>query len=70
MREINTERKDGYLCMWRIELVFWHVSQGMMSGKSYNISSITVGVTEDPTVSRMTIGLFRMMQLLNRLRSS
>ena len=29
----------------------------MMSGKSYNISSITVGVTEDPTVSRMTIGL-------------
>lgn len=28
MREINTEKKkDGYLCMWRIELVFWHVSQ-------------------------------------------
>ena len=30
---------------------------GMMSGKSYNIDSITVGTTEDPTVSRMTIGL-------------
>ena len=26
---------------------------GMMSGKSYNISSITVGVTEDLTVSRI-----------------
>ena len=30
---------------------------GMMSGKSYNITSITVGETEDPTISRMTIGL-------------
>lgn len=29
---------------------------GLFSGKSYNIDSITVGVTEDPTVSRMTIG--------------
>lgn len=31
---------------------------GMMSGKAYNIDSITTGTTEDPTVSRMTIGLF------------
>ena len=30
---------------------------GMMSGKLYNIDSITTGATEDPTVSRMTIGL-------------
>lgn len=30
----------------------------LMSGKSYNIDSITVGETEDPTVSRMTIGLY------------
>lgn len=30
---------------------------GMLSGKSYNIDSITVGTTEDPTISRMTIGL-------------
>lgn len=30
---------------------------GMMSGKAYNIDSITTGTTEDPTVSRMTIGL-------------
>lgn len=26
------------------------------SGKSYNLDSLTVGTTEDPTVSRMTIG--------------
>lgn len=30
---------------------------GLMSGKNYNIDSITVGTTEDPTVSRMTIGV-------------
>lgn len=29
----------------------------LFSGKSYNIESITVGETEDKTVSRMTIGL-------------
>lgn len=30
---------------------------GLFSGKSYNLDSLTVGVTEDPGVSRMTIGL-------------
>ena len=29
---------------------------GLFSGKSYNLDSLTVGTTEDPTVSRMTIG--------------
>lgn len=28
---------------------------GLFSSKSYNIDSLTVGTTEDPTVSRMTI---------------
>lgn len=28
---------------------------GIFSGKSYNLDSLTVGTTEDPTVSRMTI---------------
>ena len=28
---------------------------GLFSGKSYNLYSLTVGTTEDPTVSRMTI---------------
>ena len=30
---------------------------GLFSGKSYNLLSLTVGETEDPTVSRMTISL-------------
>lgn len=29
---------------------------GLFSGKSYNLDSLTVGTTEDPTISRMTIG--------------
>ena len=56
MREINTEKKKRWVSLYvenRIG-VLARIS-GMMSGKSYNISSITVGVTEDPTVSRMTI---------------
>ena len=28
---------------------------GLFSGKGYNLNSLTVGTTEDPTVSRMTI---------------
>ena len=28
---------------------------GLFSGKLYNLDSLTVGPTEDPTVSRMTI---------------
>lgn len=30
---------------------------GLFSGKSYNLDSLTVGITEDNTISRMTIGL-------------
>lgn len=30
---------------------------GLFAGKGYNLESLTVGVTEDPTVSRMTISL-------------
>lgn len=30
---------------------------GLFSGKSYNVDTLTVGVTEDTSVSRMTIGL-------------
>lgn len=30
---------------------------GLLAGKSYNVDSLTVGTTEDPTVSRMTIGM-------------
>ena len=30
---------------------------GLFSGKSYNLNSLTVGTTEDKTISRMTISL-------------
>ena len=30
---------------------------GLFSGKSYNLNSLTVGVTEDKAISRMTISL-------------
>ena len=30
---------------------------GLFAGKSYNLHSLTVGTTEDPTMSRMTIGV-------------
>ena len=40
-------------------------------GKSYNLDSLTVGTTEDPTVSRMTIGTLSVMtKPLNRSKSS
>lgn len=30
---------------------------GLLAGKAYNLDTLTVGATEDPTVSRITIGL-------------
>lgn len=30
---------------------------GLFSGKAYNLDSLTVGPTQDPTMSRMTIGV-------------
>lgn len=58
MRTYDPTKKKRWISMYvenRIG-VLARIS-GMMSGKSYNITSITVGETEDPTVSRMTIGL-------------
>lgn len=58
MREVSTEKKQRWVSLYvenRIG-VLARIS-ALMAGKSYNISSITVGTTEDPTVSRMTIGL-------------
>ena len=39
---------------------------GLFSGKSYNLQSLTVGTTEDETVSRITVT----MRHLNRSKSS
>ena len=43
---------------------------GLFSGKSYNLDSLTVGVTEDITISRMTISLTSDDKTLSKLRSS
>lgn len=43
---------------------------GLFSGKAYNLDSLTVGTTEDPTVSRMTIVTIATMRLTNRLKNS
>ena len=40
---------------------------GLFSGKSYNLDSLTVGTTEDPTVSRMTIATEQIKKQLNRM---
>ncbi len=59
MKELNFTKKKRWVSLYvenRIG-VLARIS-GMMYGKSYNIDSITVGVTEDPTISRMTIGLY------------
>ena len=36
--------------------VLAHIA-GLFSAKSYNLNSLTVGITEDSTISRMTISL-------------
>ena len=43
---------------------------GLFSAKSYNLDSLTVGTTEDPTVSRMTIARSVTMRRLSRSKNS
>ena len=43
---------------------------GLFSGKSYNLQSLTVGTTEDETVSRMTISVESDDITLSRSKSS
>ena len=43
---------------------------GLFSGKSYNLQSLTVGTTEDETVSRMTISVESDDIRLSRSKSS
>lgn len=50
--------KKRWLCLFvENEIGVLARISGLLSGKSYNLDSLTVGVTEDKTVSRMTIGL-------------
>lgn len=43
---------------------------GLFSGKSYNVDSLTVGVTEDKSISRMTIGLTSDDQTFEQIKKS
>ncbi|MDE7233247.1 MAG: acetolactate synthase small subunit [Lachnospiraceae bacterium] len=50
--------KKRWLCLFvENEIGVLAKISGLFSGKSYNLDSLTVGVTEDKTVSRMTISL-------------
>jgi acetolactate synthase-1/3 small subunit len=41
---------------------------GLFSGKSYNLDSLTVGLTEDKTISRMTISLYSDDQIFEKIK--
>lgn len=50
--------KKRWLCLFvENEIGVLAKISGLFSGKSYNLDGLTVGVTEDKTVSRMTISL-------------
>ena len=41
---------------------------GLFSGKAYNLNSLTVGTTQDETVSRITISLFSDDQIFEQIK--
>lgn len=50
--------KKRWLCLFvENEIGVLAKISGLFSGKSYNLDSLTVGVTEDSTISRITISL-------------
>ena len=52
------EQKKRYRCLFvENEIGVLARISGLFSSKSYNVESLSVGETEDPTVSRMTISL-------------
>ncbi len=55
---MESEMKKRWISLYVInEIGVLARISGLFSGKSYNIETLTVGVTEDPDVSRMTISL-------------
>ncbi len=61
--------KKRWLCLFvENEIgVLAHIS-GLFSGKSYNLDSLTVGTTEDETISRMTISLYSDDQVFEQIK--
>lgn len=41
---------------------------GLFAGKNYNLDSLTVGSTQDPTISRMTISLTSSKELFEQIK--
>lgn len=53
---MNTEMKKRWISLYvENQVGVLAKISGLFSGKSYNMASLTVGTTEDPTISRMTI---------------
>ena len=53
--ENKNEKKDGFPFMLKIKSAYFQKLQDFFPERTYNLDSLTVGTTEDPTVSRMTI---------------
>lgn len=51
----NTKRKRSISLFVENQVGVLAKIAGLFSGKCYNLESLTVGTTEDPTISRMTI---------------
>lgn len=58
MKETENQKKKRWICLFVENQtgVLARIS-GLFSGKCYNIDTLTVGTTEDPTISRMTISV-------------
>ena len=61
--------KKRWLCLFvESEIGVLARISGLFSGKSYNLDSLTVGPTEDETISRMTISLYSDDQLFEQIK--
>jgi acetolactate synthase, small subunit len=61
--------KKRWLCLYvENEVGVLARISGLFSGKSYNLDSLTVGTTEDDTISRMTIGLYSDDQIFEQIK--
>ena len=61
--------KKRWLCLFvESEIGVLDRISGLFSGKSYNLDSLTVGPTEDETISRMTISLYSDDQLFEQIK--
>ena len=61
--------KKRWLCLFvENEIGVLARISGLFSGKSYNLDSLTVGATEDATISRMTISLYSDDQIFEQIK--